>query len=80
MSPTRAAKRLNPISVSYPAAVFTNNHGAEVDIWGVGKLILSCQFLLRVSVSDRLMDIGRQMIEGKIGTATEAQNRIRQSA
>jgi hypothetical protein len=35
---TYAAKHLNP--ESHPAAVFQDNHGAEVDIWGVGKLIL----------------------------------------
>jgi len=38
MSPTHAVTHLSPDSHS--PAVFEDNHGAEVDIWGVGKLIL----------------------------------------
>ena len=43
MPPTHAAKHPE----SHPAAVFQDNHGAEVDIWGVGKLILYAREFLR---------------------------------
>jgi hypothetical protein len=74
--PTCAAKHLNPRS--HPAAVLKDNHGAEVDIWGLWKLILDTHHFLPC-VSDTLVAIGMQMVKEMIGTAAEAQNQIRQS-
>jgi hypothetical protein len=76
-SPTRAATHLDP-SLHSPA-VFLDNHGAEVDIWSMGKLIAdACTFV--PNISETMVDIGTEMVEGLIGTASQAQARIRQSA
>jgi len=75
ISPTRAAKHLDP--KSHPAAVFQDNHGAEVDIWAAGKLILNAREFVS-AIPDTLATIGTQMVEGLIGTAKEARSRIRQ--
>jgi len=75
-TPTSAATHL---AHNYHApAVFKANHGAEVDIWGVGKLILDAREFLP-DVSGIMMDIGREMVEGLIGTAKQAQARILQT-
>jgi hypothetical protein len=74
-SPTRAATHLD--SSFHSPAVFVDNHGAEVDIWGVGKLIVdACAFV--PGISETMVDIGTEMVQGLIGTASEAQARIRQ--
>jgi hypothetical protein len=75
LSPTRAAKHLDP--KSHSAAAFWDNHGAEVDIWAVGKLILDAREFVP-AIPDTLVTIGMQMVEGPIGTAKAAQSLIRQ--
>jgi len=75
ISPTRAAKHLDP--KSHSAATFQHNHGAEVDIWAAGKLILDAREFVP-AIPDTLVNIGTQMVKGLIGTAKEAQSRIRQ--
>jgi hypothetical protein len=75
ISPTRAAKHLDP--KSHSAAVFQDNHGAEVDIWAAGMLILNAREFVS-AIPNTLATIGTQMVEGLIGTATEARSRIRQ--
>jgi hypothetical protein len=38
--PTKAEPRFN--SSTHSPSIFVDGHGAEVDIWGVGGLILDC--------------------------------------
>jgi hypothetical protein len=77
MSPTHAVKHLSPNS--HLPAVFEDNHGAEVDIWGVGKLILDARGFV-TGMSETMMHTGKQTVEGLIETADMAQLHIRQSA
>ena len=75
-SPTRAATNLE--SSFHSPAVFVDNHGAEDDIWGVGKLMVdACAFV--PGISETTVHIGTEMVQGLIGTASQAQARIRQS-
>lgn len=74
MAPTRAAKHLDP--KSHSPACFQDNHGAEVDIWGAGKLILDAREFVP-AIPDKLAAIGEQMVEGLIKTAKEAEGKIR---
>jgi hypothetical protein len=75
--PTRAAAHLDPSRHS--AAVFLDNHGAEVDIWSMRKLIAdTCAFV--PSISETMVDIGTEIFQRLIETASQAQVRIRQSA
>ena len=74
MAPTRAAKHLDP--KSHSPACFQDNHGAEVDIWGAGKLILDAREFVP-AIPDKLATIGKQMVEGVIKTAKEAESKIR---
>lgn len=77
IAPTRAAKHL--YAKSHSPACHQNNHGAEVDIWGVGKLILDARyFIFKPAISDNLVTIGTQMVDGLIITAKDAQTLIRQ--
>jgi len=72
--PTRAATHLDPYS--HPPAVFVDNHRGEVDVWGVGKLILDASV---PDISDTMMASARAMVEGQIKTASEALAHIRAS-
>ncbi|KAN0080641.1 hypothetical protein V8E54_003845 [Elaphomyces granulatus] len=49
--------------------VFTDGHGAEVDIWGVGELIVRCGIL---GLSLELLDLGKWMQGEKAPTSGEA--------
>jgi hypothetical protein len=69
ISPTCAAKHLDP--KSHPPAVFQDNHGAEIDIWVVGKLTLNAHEFVS-AIPNTLVTIGTQMVEGRIETAKEA--------
>jgi hypothetical protein len=66
MAPTRAPKHLDP--KSHSAASFQDNHGADVDIWGAGKLILDTREFVP-AIPDKLATIGMQLVEGLIRTA-----------
>lgn len=54
-SPTAAAHHL--CRTNHCSAVYQNNHGAEVDIWGVGELVFSVSFHLPES----LKKLGRRL-------------------
>lgn len=41
---------------THSPCVFTDGHGGEADIWGVGNLILSCEAL---DISEELRELGR---------------------
>jgi hypothetical protein len=66
---------------THSPSVFTDGHGAEVDIWGVGHLILSCDAL---DISEELRKLGRMMKKQGEGesdekmSAQEALNEIRE--
>ncbi|PFH47795.1 hypothetical protein AMATHDRAFT_50016 [Amanita thiersii Skay4041] len=65
--PTKAAPYLS--HETHAPQVFTNNHGPEVDIWAVGRLIT------QAGISDLpgdLCAIGERMINGSILSATQA--------
>ena len=59
-APTRAAMHLD-IRSHHPN-IFRDGHGAEVDIWGVGKLILDSG----VTLSDELASLGRDMVKAQM--------------
>ena len=59
---------------NHSPSVFTDGHGAEVDIWGVGELILTCMVL---DVSEELRELGRRMKQGERVTAQKALSDIK---
>ena len=56
-APTRAAMHLD--ASSHHPNVLSDGHGAEVDIWAVGKLILDSGLTL----SDKLTSLGHDMVK-----------------
>ena len=54
--------------------VFTPGHGAEVDMWGVGRLITQCHGF---DISAELQSLGKQMQETSPPTAQEALNVVK---
>jgi hypothetical protein len=46
--------------------VFVEGHGTEVDIWGVGGLIIDCKAL---DISSQLKDLGRWMQDSRTPSA-----------
>jgi hypothetical protein len=68
-SPTTAALHLD--RGSHSPRVFEPNHGAEVDIWGAGKLITDA-VIFAPHISAAMLDLGTRMVLGNIGTAAEA--------
>lgn len=67
--PTRAVKHL--AQHTHCPSVFDDDHGAEVDIWSTGKLILDAP-VFASQIPAEVTAIGRSMVEGRISTATEA--------
>jgi len=55
-APTKAQSHFDH-STHSPRA-FVDDHGAEVDIWGVGGLIMQCGFL---HISEKLRNLGKRM-------------------
>ncbi|GJJ14384.1 hypothetical protein Clacol_008648 [Clathrus columnatus] len=55
--------------------IFVDGHGAEVDIWGVGELILRCEGL---DVSSELKGLGKWMQEAPAPSAQEALNKVKE--
>lgn len=53
---------------------FSGGHGAEVDIWGVGTMILQCGFLY---VSGGLRSLGERMRSAMPPSAQEALNEVK---
>jgi hypothetical protein len=68
MGPMRAATHLSH-RIHHPG-VFQDGHGAEVDIWAVGRLILDAAEWV-VDASEALRSVGRNMVEGPM-TAEQA--------
>ena len=62
-APTKAAYHLN--EETHSPQVHQDNHGAEVDIWGVGRLLTSAP----VAIPDALHSLEQRMIDGDITTA-----------
>jgi len=71
-APTRAAPKLK--SYTHAPQVFKDGHGAEVDIWGVGKLIMMNPIS---GLPPSLLDLGSRMINGKIVTAAQGLKELR---
>jgi hypothetical protein len=64
IAPTKAAPELRP-GIHAPQ-VFQDGHGAEVDIWGVGKLISTANMH---NLPANLLSLGREMVRGSIVSA-----------
>jgi len=65
-APTSAAPHLQ--RETHAPRVFYDGHGAEVDIWGVGKLIMMNPIS---GLPQSLLDLGMKMVDGDIITAEE---------
>jgi len=72
--PTHAAMHLD--ARSHSQAVFQDNHGAEVDIWAVGKLLTDAAAFTS-GIPLELIAVGERMVEGQIKTATEGLMEVR---
>ncbi|KIL61885.1 hypothetical protein M378DRAFT_108952 [Amanita muscaria Koide BX008] len=68
-APTKGAPHLSPNEHS--PNVFKDNHGADVDIWAVGRLIFTA--LLHVPA---LRDLGQMMMEGHVLNAEQGLKEI----
>ncbi|KAI9455621.1 hypothetical protein HD554DRAFT_2178403 [Boletus coccyginus] len=55
--------------------IFVDGHGTEVDIWGVGGLIMDCEAL---DISSQLKDLGRWMQGSSAPSAREALDKIKE--
>ena len=64
--PTKAAPNLR--SGTHAPQVFKDGHGAEVDIWAVGKLIRTTQIF---ELPEDLLSLGRRMVEGSVSSAEQ---------
>jgi serine/threonine protein kinase len=64
--PTIAAKHLD--SHCHAPAVFRDNHGPEVDVWAVGRLIVECSKGLLGFPSD-LLQLGKDMQSGEVNVS-----------
>ncbi|CAG8598407.1 15467_t:CDS:2, partial [Acaulospora colombiana] len=67
IAPTRAAPHLN--SLSHHPKVFSDGHGAEVDLWSVGKLLSSQEHRYRRGDARPIMDISADLVTGRIQSA-----------
>ena len=66
VAPTKAAPLLK--NETHSPDVFKDNHGAEVDIWGIGFLILSCRSHI---TSDNLKEFGRKLCDSSHNFSAE---------
>ena len=66
IAPTTAAPNLRP--GTHAPQVFNDGHGAEVDIWGVGKLIATAAVR---GLPENLLLLGRKMVNGLILSAEQ---------
>jgi hypothetical protein len=70
--PTSAIKqRFNPDT--HCPTVFEPNHGCEVDIWAVGKLLCTCTSS-RYSLKDgkKIRDLGEKIMKDSLGASLNA--------
>jgi hypothetical protein len=68
-TPTFAAKHLDP--KSHAPAIFEDNHGPEVDLWAVGKLIIDATVFVS-NIPATLLELGQNLLDGHTQTAAEA--------
>lgn len=73
--PTTAQSHFD--SRTHSPHVFTDGHGAEVDIWGVGELIVQCEAL---DISSELRSLGKWMQGSTAPSAQEALAKIKEFA
>jgi hypothetical protein len=73
-SPTHAAMHLNP--QSHCPTIFTDNHGAEVDIWAAGRLIIDAAVFVS-GILPAVMNLGKKMESREITSAAQALNELR---
>jgi len=69
--PTKAMPHFN--RKTHSPNIFLDGHGADVDIWGVGKLINSCKIL---HLSPEILDLGKYMQSADPPTAGQALERV----
>ncbi|GJJ06718.1 hypothetical protein Clacol_000914 [Clathrus columnatus] len=60
---------------THSPTIFVDGHGAEVDMWGVGGLILRCEGL---DVSSELRELGRWLQAVPAPSAQEALNKVKE--
>ncbi|GJJ15907.1 hypothetical protein Clacol_010185 [Clathrus columnatus] len=60
---------------THSPTIFVDGHGTEVDMWGVGGLILRCEGL---DVSSELRELGRWLQEMPAPSAQEALNKVKE--
>ena len=65
-APTKAAPSLRP--ETHAPQVFQDGHGAEVDIWAVGKLIVTAEV---PDLPESLFSLGLRMVKGSIVSAEQ---------
>jgi hypothetical protein len=65
--PTRAAKNMS--RETHSPRVFIDEHCGEVDIWGVGKMIMESAYL---GVSADMKALGKRLVSDEPPTAVEA--------
>ena len=73
MLPTHAAKHLK--KREHSLRVFADGHGAEVDIWAVGKLFLDASTFASPLSAD-MVSIGKRMREDEMMSAKQALTEI----
>jgi len=66
IAPTKAA--LNLCAETHAPWVFEDGHGAEVDIWGVGRLIATASVF---DLSENLRSLGWRMVDGSVVSAEQ---------
>ena len=66
IAPTKAAPNLR--REIHAPQVFEDGHGAEVDIWGVGKLIATAGV---PDLSENLLSLGQRMVDGSVVSAEQ---------
>ena len=71
--PTRAQSHFK--RSTHSPNVFVDGHGAEVDIWSVGELIVQCRAL---NISLALQDLGKWMQAVTVPSAGEALAKIKE--
>jgi len=71
-APTKAQSHFD--SSTHSPRIFVDGHGAEVDIWGVGELILQCGAL---DMTSELRDLGKWMQDLTAPSAREALRKIK---
>jgi hypothetical protein len=73
-TPTLAADHLNPRS--HHEAVFRDGHGAEVDVWAVGKLISSQERQFCPDSRETILALAEDLIHGRVDSADIALKKI----